>query len=181
MASLVKLRAALAALVLLCAGSVAQAESLRCNGATASEGDSKLSVLYKCGQPVLADSYCAPVVYAGTWHLVWKTQNAGGTWAPSHNGMIDDSDVMTLTVDSRNPQIVYATACTGIYKSVEAGSQWIKLRGIPYSSRRTRAFAVGHDRKLLLAGTTEGLWVSENGGGNWLQTTPKELIVNAVI
>ena len=121
------------------------------------------------------------VVYAGTWHLVWKTQNGGGTWAPSHNGMIDDSDVMTVTVDPRNPQIVYATACTGIYKSVEAGAQWIKLRGIPYSSRRTRAFAVGHDRKLLLAGTTEGLWVSENGGGSWLQTTPKDLIVNSVI
>jgi hypothetical protein len=69
LASLVKLRAALATL-LLCAGSVAQAESLRCNGATASEGDSKLSVLYKCGQPVLAEAYCAPVFYAGTWNRV---------------------------------------------------------------------------------------------------------------
>jgi photosystem II stability/assembly factor-like uncharacterized protein len=121
------------------------------------------------------------VLYAGTWHLVWKTQNGGGSWAPSHRGMIDDSDVMTLSVDPRHPEIVYATACTGIYKSVDAGAQWIKLRGIPYSSRRTRAFAVGRDRKLLLAGTTEGLWLSENGGGTWQQTTPKELIVNAVV
>ncbi|WP_367180907.1 DUF2845 domain-containing protein [uncultured Piscinibacter sp.] len=44
----------------------AQAESLRCNGASATEGDSRLSVLYKCGQPLLADSYCAPVFYQGT-------------------------------------------------------------------------------------------------------------------
>ncbi len=39
----------------------AQAESLSCNGQIAGEGDSRLSVLYKCGQPTLADSYCAPL------------------------------------------------------------------------------------------------------------------------
>jgi hypothetical protein len=38
----------------------AQAESLRCNGQIASEGDSRLSVFYKCGQPLLQDQYCAP-------------------------------------------------------------------------------------------------------------------------
>jgi hypothetical protein len=46
------------------------AESLRCHGASAAEGDSKLSVLYKCGQPVLADSFCAPVFYQGSLHPV---------------------------------------------------------------------------------------------------------------
>lgn len=44
----------------------AGAETLRCNGHSASEGDSKVSVLYKCGQPVLADRYCAPVYYVPT-------------------------------------------------------------------------------------------------------------------
>ena len=44
----------------------AAAETLRCDGHSAAEGDSKLSVLYKCGQPLLADRYCAPVYYAPT-------------------------------------------------------------------------------------------------------------------
>ena len=44
----------------------ARAESLRCNGYSASEGDSKISVLYKCGQPLLRDLYCAPVYYSQT-------------------------------------------------------------------------------------------------------------------
>jgi hypothetical protein len=43
---------------------------LRCNGSSASEGDSRLSVLYKCGQPLLAQSYCAPVVYSSTLNPV---------------------------------------------------------------------------------------------------------------
>ena len=41
----------------------AGAESLRCNGHFTDVGDSILSVLYKCGEPLLKDSYCAPVYY----------------------------------------------------------------------------------------------------------------------
>jgi hypothetical protein len=59
------LRIALAFALLAYLPSVS-AESLRCNGASAAEGDSRMSVLYKCGQPVLADSFCAPVYYSGT-------------------------------------------------------------------------------------------------------------------
>jgi len=121
------------------------------------------------------------VLYAGTWHLIWKTLDGGVTWAPAHRGMIDDSDVMTLTIDRRHPENVYATACSGIYRSTEAGDSWTKLEGIPFSSRRTRAFAQGHDGSLLLAGTTEGLWVSLDNGGTWDRTTSPELVVNAVI
>lgn len=65
--------AAFAALVLaLLAGvpQAARAESLRCAGGLAAEGDSRLSVLYKCGQPVLRDSFCAPVFYGGTLNPV---------------------------------------------------------------------------------------------------------------
>ena len=41
----------------------ARAESLRCNGSAAAEGDSRISVLYKCGQPLLKDSFCAPLTH----------------------------------------------------------------------------------------------------------------------
>jgi Protein of unknown function (DUF2845) len=43
----------------------AHAESLRCQNGIASEGDSRLAVVYKCGQPALRDNYCAPVYYGG--------------------------------------------------------------------------------------------------------------------
>ena len=46
------------------------AESLRCSGGIVDEGDSRLSVLYKCGQPLLKDSFCAPVYYSGTLNPV---------------------------------------------------------------------------------------------------------------
>jgi hypothetical protein len=63
-----RLLAAVAAGVLYCAP--ASAESLRCSGGTVAEGDSRLSVAHKCGAPLLADSYCAPLFYSGTLHRV---------------------------------------------------------------------------------------------------------------
>lgn len=47
-----------------------RAETLRCSGGIASEGDSRVAVAYKCGQPVLRDSYCAPVYYERSLHPV---------------------------------------------------------------------------------------------------------------
>jgi len=48
----------------------AHAESLRCQNGIAAEGDSRLAVVYKCGQPVLRDNYCAPVYYGGSFNMV---------------------------------------------------------------------------------------------------------------
>jgi Protein of unknown function (DUF2845) len=48
----------------------AHAESLRCAGGIAAEGDSRLSVAYKCGQPQLKETYCAPVYYGQSLNLV---------------------------------------------------------------------------------------------------------------
>ena len=49
---------------------MASAESLRCDKGIVSEGDSRLSVIYKCGQPQLIDTFCDPVYYGGTLQMV---------------------------------------------------------------------------------------------------------------
>lgn len=38
----------------------AQAESLRCKGDLVDVGDTKASVVRKCGEPVMKDSFCKP-------------------------------------------------------------------------------------------------------------------------
>lgn len=51
------------AAAVLAAPCLAQAESLRCSGGTVSEGESRISVAYKCGSPLIQDSYCKPIEY----------------------------------------------------------------------------------------------------------------------
>lgn len=131
---------------------------------------------------VAVDPQDDAVVYAGTWHLPWKTGDAGRSWRPAHAGMIADSDVMTLTVDRRSRQTVYATACSGIYRSADGAARWSKIRGIPGSSRRTRAFAQDPEEPgTFFAGTTEGLWRSRDDLTSWSLVTPRELVVNALL
>ena len=48
----------------------ASAESLRCEGGSVSEGDSRLSLVYKCGEPQLKDMACSPVYYPGTLEVM---------------------------------------------------------------------------------------------------------------
>ena len=45
---------------------LAHAESLRCNGRSTGLGDTRISVLRNCGEPVARDSFCAPVFVAST-------------------------------------------------------------------------------------------------------------------
>jgi photosystem II stability/assembly factor-like uncharacterized protein len=122
------------------------------------------------------------VIYVGTWHLPWKTTDGGLNWELIHTGMIDDSDVFTMTVDRWNARKVYATACSGIYRSADGAAKWTRIRGIPASSRRTRSFAQSPDNQdVFYAGTTEGLWISEDATVTWRQATPKSVVVNSVL
>jgi photosystem II stability/assembly factor-like uncharacterized protein len=121
-------------------------------------------------------------IYAGTFHLPWKTTDGGRTWRPIHEGMIDDSDVMSMVIDRVNPERIYASACSGIYRSENGGKLWAKVQGIPYSARRTHVIAQDPlDADVVYAGTTEGLWRSKDGGATWERTTPKDWVINALV
>ena len=40
------------------------------------------------------------IIYAGTFHLPWKTIDGGQNWSAIHAGMIEDSDVLSLAFDA---------------------------------------------------------------------------------
>lgn len=122
------------------------------------------------------------VIYVGTRHLPWKTTDGGVTWNAVPRGMIDDSDVFTITLDRRNPDRVHATACSGIYRSEQGASTWSRVRGMPYSSRRARAFAQDpRAPDTFYVGTTLGLWVSDDDTRSWQVRTPLDLVVNDLV
>ncbi len=125
-------------------------------------------------------------IYVGTHHLPWKTTDGGATWKRTGHkeiGMIDDSDIFTIHIDPENPNTVMMSACSGIYRSQDAGNAWTKFQGIPYSSRRTHVIYRHPTRPAtIFAGTTEGLWISTGDGkpDTWRQVTSANLVINAV-
>jgi photosystem II stability/assembly factor-like uncharacterized protein len=123
------------------------------------------------------------IIYAGTYHLPWKTVDGGKNWTSIKQGMIDDSDVMTVIVDPANPTNVHATACSGIYHSVDSGATWKRYAGIPFIYRRTQLIRQDPQHPdTLYAGTTNGLWKTSNEGvDQWKRLTPLDWVVNAVL
>lgn len=113
------------------------------------------------------------VIYAGTAHLPWKTEDGGVTWSSIHTGMIDDSDVFSIEIDSASPEHILASACSGIYLSNNGAAQWSKLLGVPRTSRRTYTIRRDPSRRgVIYAGTSQGLWKSLNEGVAWIQVSP---------
>src|SRR6202142_237351 len=121
------------------------------------------------------------IIYAGTFHLPWKTVDGGRDWLAIHDGMIDDSDVLSLTVNAANPEQKFASACSGIYRSDDSGSHWKRIQGIPDSSRRTLVirFDPSHP-DTLYAGTTEGLWKSTEAGARWHRVSSGDWVINSL-
>jgi photosystem II stability/assembly factor-like uncharacterized protein len=128
------------------------------------------------------DRHDANVIYAGTWHLPWKTTDGGKTWTNIKQGVIDDSDVFSIIIDFSNSNNVYASACSGIYKSESAGALFHKIQGIPKTARRTRVLQQDPvNANVVYAGTTEGLWKTVDGGKIFKLISPPNFIVNDVL
>jgi photosystem II stability/assembly factor-like uncharacterized protein len=141
------------------------------------EGDEELRNF----DSIAIDPVHPQIIYAGTFHLPWKTSDGGRNWVSIHNGMIDDSDVLSVVVDRAHPLRLFASACSGIYRSDSAGTLWKKIQGIPYSARRT--YVIRQDPSHLntvYAGTSEGLWKSADAGATWRRVSPADWVINAL-
>jgi len=127
------------------------------------EGDSEL-------RPVVSLAFHpadSRILYAGTTHLPWRTADGGATWQSIHTGMIDDSDVFSIQVDARHPEHVMASACSGVYNSLDGAGHWAK-QDTPKGAFRTHFVALDPRHEgVVFAGTTDGLLKSDNGGRVW--------------
>jgi photosystem II stability/assembly factor-like uncharacterized protein len=121
-------------------------------------------------------------LFAGTWRLGYRSSDFGKTWLLMDQGMILDSDVLSLCIDSRSPETMYASACTGIYRSTNRASSWTRLKVIPgrMAIRTQVVYVDAADSHRIYAGTTEGLFVSQDDGEMWRRITSSRLTINAI-
>ncbi len=117
---------------------------------------------------------------------VWKTTDAGITWAPISDRFFKTGSVGSIAVADSDPNIIFVgmgEACLrsnishgdGVYKSTDAGKTWTNV-GLKDSSQVGKVLIDPHDANLVYVaaighpyGPNEerGVFRSKDGGQNW--------------
>ncbi len=132
---------------------------------------------------VAIDPNNSKILYVGTWRLAYKSVDFGKTWVCLINrGMVLDSDVMSFSINSKNPEEIYASACSGVYRSTNSAEKFARQRLLPnrFSIRTYMVKIDPVDAKTVYAGTVGGLWVGKNSGQTWSRLTPADVTVNTI-
>lgn len=115
---------------------------------------------------------------ANTWYVgmegdhpwtsgVYKTIDAGATWTllPGTKGKA----VWSLAIWSANPDIVAAGTADGVYRSSDAGRNWMRISS-PDNQELRPVVSLAFDPidgNVIYAGTTHLPWRTTNGGASW--------------
>jgi photosystem II stability/assembly factor-like uncharacterized protein len=128
-------------------------------------------------QSIAVDPSNIDDIYVGTWHLGYFTRNGGKTWHSIHKGVIDDSDFFSIVLSPDGA--IYIGACSGIYKGSDDGEQFRKEK-TKTDARRTKVLRQIDDRTLY-AGTTDGIWLTVDGGKTWKRRGSRYIVVNDMV
>jgi photosystem II stability/assembly factor-like uncharacterized protein len=91
--------------------------------------------------------------------------------------------MFSIIVDPRHPDVVYASACSGMYKSVNKAEYFHRIyMSLPTPAHRTRVMKQDTQRSnIVYGGTVAGLWKSLDGGDHWKLVTDPDVVVNDVL
>ena len=110
-----------------------------------------------------------------------RRPTAARHWTNIKQGIIDDSDVFSIIVDPKQPNMVYRARARGSTRARTAARSFQKVQGIPSTARRTRVLMQDPSNlDTVFAGTTEGLYRTMDAGKTWMRTTGPDVIVNDV-
>jgi hypothetical protein len=119
-------------------------------------------------------------VYVGTADGgVWRTTNAGATWAQIGNSLGTQA-IGAIGIARTNPNTLYVgtgEASTssdsyfglGVFKSTNGGTSFTKVGGTLFDRKTVFKVLVPTNGDYVLVATNQGLYRSQNGGGTWTQ------------
>jgi len=128
---------------------------------------------------LVADPSNPDLLYLGTrTGQVYASMNGGRVWTRLSNLNAPVNWVVDhLVINPTKPQVLYAGMWSlgqgggGIFKSVDGGRTWATLQGIQGQSVRALALAPSQS-DVLVAGTLEGVFRSEDAGAHWQRISP---------
>lgn len=107
--------------------------------------------------PLAMDPRDPTVLYTAT-DTVFKSIDRGSTYA-AISGQLPGSSVRILTVSASDPDCLYVSDGTRIFKTVNRGDNWTELNTAPFPTFVTGIAVHPHNRDIL--------WVTIGGYGRW--------------
>ncbi len=109
-------------------------------------------------------SICVGTVGSSLWH----SPDSGNTWGRIRDPFPGESQVRALAVHPKTPQIVFAGADTGFFRSEDAGASWEKLDS-PMDGMKIWSIAIDPaDPEVIFVGTSPPfLFRTRDGGRSW--------------
>ena len=121
-------------------------------------------------QSLAIDPTATATLYAGTDGAgVYKSMDGAATWATFSSGLTDFS-VLAIAVDPAIPSIVYAGTPSGLFVSLDSGSRWAPVGGLP----RTvfgRGFDPASASTIYAVSTDAGVFKSSDAERAGLRST----------
>ncbi|KXK03420.1 MAG: BNR/Asp-box repeat domain/two component regulator propeller [Acidobacteria bacterium OLB17] len=113
---------------------------------------------------------------------IFTSANAGKTWRLLANLNEPQLILDNLMVDSVDSKIIYASghrhkAPGGFFRSIDGGATWKESKELHKASVHSLAQSPT-DPSILVAGTTDGAWMSRDKGANWKKISSPTMPVN---
>lgn len=115
-----------------------------------------------------ASTLCVGTVGTG----VWRSTDSGETWRQVREGLWNESRIYSFAVHPHAPQIIYAGADDGLYRSEDGGERFARVDS-PLNTLQVWNIAIDPvDPQIIFAGTRpSALFRSRDGGVHWQQLT----------
>lgn len=118
-------------------------------------------------------------VFAATATGLYRSSDSGATWkAFRRQGLPRKLRATLVVINPAVPRELYVATETplgvkGLFRSLDAGASWRPADAGPLRGKQVLALAAG-PRRLLFAGTADGIYKSGTGGESWKKVGPAE-------
>lgn len=97
---------------------------------------------------------------AGVHEMVWKDFSGG----------ITDADLQNVVVSSDIQDTAYTNSMNSVYRTADGGKTWKEVLSFRGTGNTINTITVmPNNNKIVLAGTSEGLYRSDDGGSQWVR------------
>jgi hypothetical protein len=120
------------------------------------------------------------ILWCATNNGIYKTTNAGSTWAQVQSGNFAQGNIR---LKSDDPTTIYAVSNNRFFRSTDTGSTFTQIStGLPSSSSRLLLDVTPANANYIYIlsaatdGSMQGIYRSTDGGSNWTKTSSNETV-----